>query len=94
MARARRGRVDRVHGQFLAGRARPRRRDPGRHQQRSSLSVANHLGQASGCAGRAKASESAPKYIITEMYAKTVQGMAPEESVKRAEGEFRRVCSA
>jgi len=42
----------------------------------------------------AKAHEGLSKYIITDMYAKTVQGMAPEESVKRAEGEFRRICSA
>jgi multiple sugar transport system substrate-binding protein len=34
------------------------------------------------------------KYIITDMYAKAVQGMAPEESVKWAEGELKKIYAA
>jgi multiple sugar transport system substrate-binding protein len=39
----------------------------------------------------AKASEVQTKYIITDMYAKAIQGMAPEESVKWAEGELKKI---
>ena len=39
----------------------------------------------------AKASEVYSKYVIIDMYAKAIQGMAPEESVKWAEGELRKV---
>jgi multiple sugar transport system substrate-binding protein len=39
----------------------------------------------------AKATEVQTKYIITDMYAKAVQGMAPEEAVKWAEGELRKI---
>ena len=48
--------------------------------------VAARLGQAPGYAGPpdAKAAEGLSKYIITDMYAKAVQGMPPEESVKWA----------
>jgi hypothetical protein len=42
----------------------------------------------------AKAPDDLSKYIIADMFAKTVQGMAPEESVNRADDEFRRSCSA
>jgi hypothetical protein len=41
----------------------------------------------------ATAFEGLSKYIIADMYAKTAQGMAPEESVKRAEDELGRICS-
>jgi multiple sugar transport system substrate-binding protein len=34
------------------------------------------------------AAEAVTKYIITDMYAKAIQGMAPEESVKWAHGEL------
>src|SRR5207302_3640212 len=40
-----------------------------------------------GPSGR-KAAEVVSKYIITDMYAKAVQGMAPEDAVKWAHGEL------
>ena len=54
------------------------------------------LGQAPGFAGPpdAKAQEGLSKYIITDMYAKAVQGMPAEESVKWAEGELKKIYSA
>lgn len=39
----------------------------------------------------AKATEVYSKYIVIDMYAKAVQGMAPEESVKWAEGELKKI---
>ena len=58
--------------------------------------VAARLGQAIGFAGppNAKAQEGLSKYIITDMYAKAVQGMPAEESVKWAESELKKVYSA
>ncbi|MFI4999506.1 MAG: ABC transporter substrate-binding protein [Reyranellales bacterium] len=58
--------------------------------------VAARLGQAIGFAGppNAKAQEGLSKYIITDMYAKAVQGMAPEEAVKWAESELKKIYSA
>ena len=55
--------------------------------------VAAKLGQAIGFAGppNAKAQEVLSKYIVTDMYAKAVQGMAPEEAVKWAEAELKKV---
>ncbi|HSH99545.1 MAG TPA: extracellular solute-binding protein [Reyranella sp.] len=55
--------------------------------------VATRLSQAPGFAGppNAKAQEGISKYILTDMYAKAVQGMPPEEAVKWAEGEFKKV---
>ena len=41
----------------------------------------------------AKASEAYSKYIIVDMYAKAIQGMAAEEAVKWAEGELKRIYS-
>ena len=41
----------------------------------------------------ATAVEGLSKYIIADMHTKTAQGMAPEESVKRAEDELGRICS-
>ena len=38
-----------------------------------------------------KAAEVLSKYIITDMYAKAVQGMPAEEAVKWAEGELKKV---
>src|SRR5262249_28850092 len=51
------------------------------------------LGQAPGFAGPpdAKAQEGLSKYIITDMYAKAVQGMPAEEAVKWAEGELKKI---
>ena len=42
----------------------------------------------------AKAQEVLSKYIITDMYAKAVQGMPAEESVKWAESELKKVYGA
>ena len=55
--------------------------------------VAAKLGQAPGFAGppNAKAQEGLSKYIITDMYAKAVQGMPAEESVKWAETELKKI---
>lgn len=46
-----------------------------------------------GPSGR-KASEALSKYIITDMYAKAVQGMAPEDAVKWAHGELVKIYGA
>ena len=58
--------------------------------------VAARLGQAIGFAGPpdAKAQEGLSKYIITDMYAKAVQGMPAEEAVKWAESELKKIYSA
>jgi multiple sugar transport system substrate-binding protein len=58
--------------------------------------VAAKLGQAPGFAGLPdqKAAEALSKYIITDMYAKAVQGMPAEEAVKWAEGELKKIYSA
>jgi multiple sugar transport system substrate-binding protein len=55
--------------------------------------VAARLGQAIGHSGppNAKAQEVLSKYIVTDMYAKAVQGMAAEEAVKWAEAELKKV---
>ena len=55
--------------------------------------VAARLGQAPGFAGppNAKAAEVLSKYIITDMYAKAVQGMPAEDAVKWAESELKKV---
>jgi multiple sugar transport system substrate-binding protein len=58
--------------------------------------VAARLGQAPGFAGppNAKAAEVWTKYIITDMYAKAVQGMPAEEAVKWTEAELKKVYGA
>ncbi|MBM3490744.1 MAG: extracellular solute-binding protein [Alphaproteobacteria bacterium] len=54
--------------------------------------VAGRLGRVYGYAGPAgqKAAEVLSKYIIVDMFAKAVQGMAAEEAVKWAEGEVKK----
>jgi multiple sugar transport system substrate-binding protein len=54
---------------------------------------AARAGRFPGYAGPAdrKAAEGVSKYLITDMYAKAVQGMPAEEAVKWADGEFRRI---
>ena len=42
----------------------------------------------------AKATEAYTKYIITDMYAKAVQGMGAEDAVKWAEGELKKIYEA
>jgi len=39
----------------------------------------------------AKATEAFTKYIVTDMYAKAVQGMKAEDAVKWAEGELKKI---
>ena len=58
--------------------------------------VAAKLGQAPGYAGlpNAKAAEALTKYIVTDMYAMAVQGMAAEEAAKWAEGELKKIYTA
>jgi multiple sugar transport system substrate-binding protein len=58
--------------------------------------VAARLGQAIGFAGPpdARAQEGLSKYIITDMYAKAVQGMPAEDSVKWAESELKKIYGA
>jgi multiple sugar transport system substrate-binding protein len=55
--------------------------------------VAGKLGQVPGypAGTNAKAAEALSKYIITDMYAKAVQGMPAEESVKWAEAELKKI---
>src|SRR5262245_28704151 len=55
--------------------------------------VAGRLGRTPGHEGpaNAKAAEALSKYIITDMYAKAVQGMPAEESVKWAEAELKKI---
>jgi multiple sugar transport system substrate-binding protein len=55
--------------------------------------VAGKLGRAPGYAGPAsrQAAEVLSKYIITDMYAKAVQGMSAEDAVKWAESELKKV---
>ena len=38
-----------------------------------------------------KATEALSKYIVVDMFAKSIQGMAPEEAVKWAAGELRKI---
>jgi multiple sugar transport system substrate-binding protein len=41
-----------------------------------------------------KATEAFSKYIVVDMYAKAVQGMKPEDAVKWAEGELKKIYEA
>jgi multiple sugar transport system substrate-binding protein len=42
----------------------------------------------------AKATEAYSKYIVVDMYAKAAQGMKPEDAVKWAEGELKKIYEA
>ena len=42
----------------------------------------------------AKATEAFTKYIVTDMYAKAVQGMGAEDAVKWAEAELKKIYEA
>ena len=55
--------------------------------------LAGRVGLTPGYAGlpNRKAAEVLTKYIITDMYAKAVQGMAPEAAVKWAHEEVGKV---
>jgi multiple sugar transport system substrate-binding protein len=58
--------------------------------------AAARAGQFPGYAGPAdrKAAEGLSKYLITDMYAKAVQGMSAEDAVKWADGEFKSIHAA
>ncbi len=56
---------------------------------RTAARASRMIGYA-GPAG-SKATEVYSKYIITDMYAKAVQGMPPEEAVRWAEGELKKI---
>ena len=55
--------------------------------------AAARAGRFPGYAGPAArhAAEGLSKYLVTDMYAKAVQGMPAEDAVKWADGEFRRI---
>jgi multiple sugar transport system substrate-binding protein len=57
--------------------------------------IAGRFGLSPGYAGppNRKSAEVLTKYIITDMYAKAVQGMSPQEAVKWAAGEVRQIYS-
>ena len=58
--------------------------------------AAARAGQFPGYAGPAdrKSAEGLSKYLITDMYAKAVQGMSAEDAVKWADGEFKSIHAA
>ncbi len=58
--------------------------------------TAAHGSRMLGYAGppNARASQAYTKYIITDMYAKAVQGMVPDEAVRWAEGELKKIYEA
>jgi hypothetical protein len=53
-------------------------------------------GRLTGYAGKPnqKAAEVQTKYVIVDMYAKAIQGMAAEDSVKAAHGELMKIYGA
>jgi multiple sugar transport system substrate-binding protein len=55
--------------------------------------IAGRLGQLPGYAGPTgpKAAEALSKYIITDMYAKAIQGETAEDAVKGAESELKKI---
>ena len=55
-------------------------------QAARSTRIFGHAGPAT-----AKATESFTKYIITDMFAKGVQGTKAEDAVKWAEGELKKI---
>ena len=59
---------------------------------RETLQAARQVGHA-GPPGR-KATESLSKFIIVDMFARSLQGAAPEDAVKWAAGELRKVYGA
>jgi multiple sugar transport system substrate-binding protein len=46
-----------------------------------------------GPAGR-KATEGLSKYVIVDMFAKAIQGMSPEDAVRWAAGELKKIYAA
>ena len=68
------------------------RKDPKTAVFPETLQHARQVGHA-GPPGR-KATEALSKYIIVDMFAKSIQGLAPEEAVKWAEGELKKIYGA
>ena len=67
-------------------------RDPKTTIFRETLESARQVGYA-GPPGR-KATEALSKYLVVDMFAKAIQGMAPEDAVKWAAGELRKIYGA
>ena len=65
----------------------------GSAEVKGALTVVFTPPRLGGFAGpaNAKAGEVYSKYVVTDMFAKAVQGMKPEEVVKWAEGELKKV---
>jgi multiple sugar transport system substrate-binding protein len=67
-------------------------KDPKTTVFRETLQSARQVGYA-GPPGR-KATEALTKYVVVDMFAKSIQGLAPEEAVKQATGELRKTYGA
>jgi multiple sugar transport system substrate-binding protein len=67
-------------------------KDPKTTVFRETLQSARQVGHA-GPPGR-KATEALSKYIIVDMFARSLQGLAPEESVTQAAAELRKIYTA
>jgi hypothetical protein len=86
---------------FAAGfypRANDRMAEPptvGKGSRHAPIPLHRRIGRAAGYAGPANraAAEVVTKYIITDMYAKAVQGMPAEDAVKWAHGELVKIYS-
>src|SRR6267378_1096837 len=68
------------------------RKDPRTAVFPETLPNARQVGYA-GPAGR-KATEGLSKYVIVDMFAKAIQGMSPEDAVKWAAGELKKIYAA
>ena len=67
-------------------------RDPKLTVFRDTIRDGRHIGYA-GPPSR-KASEALAKFVLVDMYAKAIQGASPEESLKWATEELKKVYSA
>ena len=67
-------------------------KDPKTTVFRETLQSARQVGHA-GPPGR-KATETLSKFIIVDMFARSLQGMAPEDAVKWAAAELRKIYGA
>jgi multiple sugar transport system substrate-binding protein len=67
-------------------------KDPKTTVFRETLQSARQVGHA-GPAGR-KATEALSKYVLVDMFARSLQGAAPEDAVKWAAGELRKIYGA
>ena len=67
-------------------------KDPKTNVFRETLQYARQVGYA-GPPGQ-KVTEVLTKYIIVDMFAKAIQGMAADDAVKWAAGELRKIYSA